>query len=734
MLFFRTGRLFWFFLLLATLALVGCGGGGDDDDDDRADDDDTDDGDDDDDVTPGDDDDDTTGDDDDDDDDDVAEPVFSFLGGGGGQNGLDALIYDGISYVVAAAGRELTLYAGSAKAAWAETFIASDAEFPAVAVDGNGIFHIVYQLSDRGGFAYATNSSGAWVETVLGALAESIDSIDITVTSDDVPVMAFYNEQTESVGYGTYDGIQWEQGQIATTGVFGGFVALTADAVGNAHLAYYDSGLGVLRYTKFDGESWSAPETVDGSGDAGFYPSIAVDDSGFVYIAYQNFVSVKTQMATNATGDWAATEVDSQPGTGIDTSIGFSNTGDLYISYINCEEGVSCQPRLATLADKAWNIVDAAPMTDNASFTKLIFDAAGVHLAYYAELGGVDLPYGQLTLLSENGLGFDSEAVSTAPGYWPSVASSDAGVEAVSFHDPMTGELFVATPAGGFWDSRLIDDGDVGGKGGAIAATADGLHLCYHHEPGGELSYATNVDGAWEIEDLGVEGRSCAIAVDELGTIAILAADESAGLLSLNLKTEEGWENSTVGNISTVGGYINLAFDGQGYLHATYYFGEVTFDVRYGNNTDGTWNFESVADVGEFGTSIPLAMDSQGNPHFVYADGPFYSAATLHYATRQGSGDWQITEINSQTGLYPALVLDDFDDVHVAFFDWQNADLRYATNGSGSWETVTIDSLGDAGYFTQMSYGDDNNEIAIAYLAEGGLYVVNFPMSWDWEG
>jgi hypothetical protein len=85
----------------------------------------------------------------------------------------------------------------------------------------------------------------------------------------------------------------------------------------------------------------------------------------------------------------------------------------------------------------------------------------------------------------------------------------------------------------------------------------------------------------------------------------------------------------------------------------------------------------------------------------------------VQLATNTGSG-WIFTEIDSTGGEPTAISIDSAGSLHVCYYDYTNDDLKYATNFSGSWTTMTLDSSGDVGNYCDIAI-DSNDRLHISY-------------------
>ncbi|MDP8225565.1 MAG: hypothetical protein P9L99_19550 [Candidatus Lernaella stagnicola] len=717
-------------LVLALIFVVACGTGGDGDQTSVGDDDATDD-----DTTPplpnDDDDDDDTTDDDTAGDDDYDEATLWLVDGGAGRNGLDLLAEHEDLYLAAAKGRELFLFTSSGKGPWTEEFIARGAAKPALTRDSNGALHFAFQNPASETLFYASDRIERWeiVEVDIGFGAGR--AIDIAVDGDNVPHILYAHEEILRDAYDDGDDIGWIRREVADIGVFSSDLSVTADFNGKLHLAFYDGNTNNLKYSARDETGWSEPVVVDPEFNVGHYPSIAVSGDDTVYIAYHNLSDTSLKLTVNDGGGWNPETVDANSGTGYFNSVAVAAGGEVGISYSACINDEGCQPAAAIGSPGSWNVMAIDDFTFDVLFHAAVFDGNGFGTAFYRE---IEAGYGELAFVRRTGDAWNTDVIAADVGLDTSLAASDSSIEAIACRDPRNGTAKLALPFEGEWATTVIDDTLDGGHRTSVAVDESGdYHVCYHREPGGALVYATNAGGLQSETVLDV-GRDCSIAVGPDGTVYITSFHEDETDINLSTLGEEGWLTTSIAEGSTFGGDTALAVDQDGTLHVAFYFGEITFDVKYGNNATGTFLFEVVDNINDFGSRLSLDVDSIGRAHLAYALGNDFSEGTLKHASRALNGEWTLEDLDDDAGLWTALVMDDFDDVHIAFYRLSTGDLGYATNTSGDWEVRAIDTGGDAGDFASIGYTDDNNQVYIAYWAEGALYALRFPVGYDgWD-
>ena len=158
--------------------------------------------------------------------------------------------------------------------------------------------------------------------------------------------------------------------------------------------------------------------------------------------------------------------------------------------------------------------------------------------------------------------------------------------------------------------------------------------------------------------------------------------------------------------------------------------GSIAFDGVNGGSPQGpSWQVERIDDRHVFSNTAHhnLKIDSLGNPHIVYGGDHLYH-------TWWGSGTWhtEVVDPAFNVGSYASLAIDNQNNLHIAYYDAGNKDLKYAQNRMGYWYIVTLVSAGDVGQGTDIGvdaardpyfiYRDNTNyHLMFAALTNGNM-------------
>jgi len=465
--------------------------------------------------------------------------------------------------------------------------------------------------------------------------------------------------------YAHYDGSNWQEERVDTSsGEVGSFASIALDSKGKAHISYYDVTNDELKYATNASGAWVIT-TVDSSGDVGGYTSIALDSYGKAHISYYDWTNDDLKYATNASGSWVTTTVDSSGDVGGYISIALDSNGKVYISYFDYYP--KSDLKYATNASGSWVTTTVDSSGDVGGYTSIALDSYGkAHISYY---------------------------------------------------DWTNDDLKYATNVSGTWTTTTIDSSGSVGKYSSIALDSSGkAHISHLYITRADLKYTTNASGTWvttTVDDSGKPmGEYTSIALDSSGKVHISSYDydrdhhsDDKSILFYTTNATGEWETTTVDRSNEdVGQYTSIALDSKGKAHISYcdyndsnpkYITSSCF--KYATNASGAW-ITTTVDSG--GGSTSIALDSSGKVHISYNG--------LRYATNV-SGKWVTTTVDSSSnsdsdelGTYNSIALDSSGKVHISYsaYYYDNDDgnensryhLKYATNASGAWVITTVDS------------------------------------------
>ena len=146
----------------------------------------------------------------------------------------------------------------------------------------------------------------------------------------------------ESLYYAYYDVSTWQYETVDSPPGACYHTSLALDSSDNAHISYYDSTSGDLKYATNASGSW-VTETVDNIANY-LYSSLALDSSDKAHISYyrDGMATGDLKYATNASGSWVIETVDNvgdEGYVGRYTSLGLDSSDKVHISYEDLTNG-----------------------------------------------------------------------------------------------------------------------------------------------------------------------------------------------------------------------------------------------------------------------------------------------------------------------------------------------------------------------------------------------------------
>ncbi len=265
-----------------------------------------------------------------------------------------------------------------------EPFFPQDAYKHAVAMDDSDLLHIAHKFNPEifdEEIEYLQVSSGQPVRGSIVQSSDSLDSISLAVGSTGA-VHACYR-LNYVLYYATNMSGAWISQQTSTLapGADGRHCDIAVDDNGRIHISYLDSqGLAYLSDTA---GSWNA-ESLDahsGGSTSEWLPrtSIDIDANGAAHIAFFHDSADGLEYATNASGDWVTSIIDSGDKVGSDCELALDGNGSAHVVYLD-----SSDVGLLKYASNRSGSWDAGFLADaRAWFASIDVDSTGaVHVVY----------------------------------------------------------------------------------------------------------------------------------------------------------------------------------------------------------------------------------------------------------------------------------------------------------------------------------------------------------------
>jgi hypothetical protein len=293
----------------------------------------------------------------------------------------------------------------------------------------------------------------------------------------------------------------------------------------------------------------------------------------------------------------------------------------------------------------------------------------------------------------------------------------------VSYRD--ASGIMLAVKAGGAWQQSRVDD-QAGFFGDAdVQVDRNGANrLSYFDGNANLLKAASDATGAWITEAIDSGGNVNALALDGLGNGHILYNIHQDGTIRYATNSSGAWVSQRLIGFSSGTVYdADILVDSLGTRHAIFVIGDPQdCSIYYLSNPGDGWSEQVIALGSNCGAA--LAMDASRIPHIAYST----KFGLVH--TWLGAGVWQSEQLDSFTwigGDRVGLAIDGADHLHIAYRD-SNDDLKYATNRSGTWERLYLDSRGAVGFSPSIAV-DGAGRIHIAYgdEATGTIKLANSP-------
>jgi hypothetical protein len=357
-------------------------------------------------------------------------------------------------------------YSTNASGSWVNTMVDNSSvvgQYSSIAIDSSKIY-ISYYTEDAGNLKFAscarsTNCDDAseWTTTTVD-IGDDSDKILV----GDPPHLDGIIKPEEVDKRGRYTSIA-----VDSTKVHISYYAVKAwnDPAGN--LIYASCSLS----TNCDSASDWTITTVDSAGDVGQYSDIAVS-STTAHISYYDNTNKKLKYAScalstncDATGEWTTADVASSAGEiiGQYSSIAIESLDIPHISYYHSTSTPAYFLKHATNKTGTWVATTVDSTGNIGQHTSIAMDSTKAYISYYDVTNG-DLKYASCALSTNcdsTGEWTSSTVDSTGDvGQFTSIALDSSSNAHISYYDVTNGDLKYATNTSGIWATTTLDDGE----------------------------------------------------------------------------------------------------------------------------------------------------------------------------------------------------------------------------------------------------------------------------------
>jgi hypothetical protein len=268
-------------------------------------------------------------------------------------------------------------------------------EYSSIAIDSNNKVHISYidSASNKRDLRYATNISGSWVTSTIVSEGWAAHS-SIAIDSNNKVHISYEDWSSNDLKYTTNASGSWVTSTIDSEGNVGYYTSIAIDSNNKVHISYRDGTNKDLKYATNSSGSW-VTSTIDSEVYDVEYTSIAIDSNNKVHISYYEY-ACDLKYATNASGSWVTSRILHSDDVcwGEYSSIAIDSNNKVHISHHQDEpDGTYYALKYATNASGSWVMSTIDSGGDVGAYTSIAIDSNNkVHISYFDQTNA-DLKY-----------------------------------------------------------------------------------------------------------------------------------------------------------------------------------------------------------------------------------------------------------------------------------------------------------------------------------------------------
>lgn len=210
----------------------------------------------------------------------------------------------------------------------------------------------------------------------------------VATDSSDYAHISYYDTYNGDLKYAAWNGASWDVHTVDSDGLVGRYTSLALDSAENPHIAYHDYTYGNLKCAAWTGSAWDI-RTVDSDGWVGLSACLALDEDDNPRISYYDADHGDLKYAAWTGSYWSIQTVDSDGDVGTDSSLALDADGNPHISYADFSNG---NLKYAAWDGSSWTIQTVDSDGDVGYDSSLAIDpATGTAYISYSDRSHQDL-------------------------------------------------------------------------------------------------------------------------------------------------------------------------------------------------------------------------------------------------------------------------------------------------------------------------------------------------------
>ena len=653
-------------------------------------------------------------------------------------------------------------------------------EDTSIAIDSNGNRHISYYDETGSDLKYATDKTGSWVTVSVDTTGFVGTDSSIAIDSNDAVHISYYDYTNSDLKYATCSSgctiaSNWDDVSVDTTGFVGTDSSIAIDSNDAVHISYYDYTNSDLKYATCSSGCTTASNwddvSVETTGVVGSFTSIAIDSNDAVHISYYDSTNRDLEYATCSSGcttasNWITTSVETTGVVGYYTSIAIDSTDAVHISYFDNTNDDLKYATCSSGCTTASNWVDVSvDITGHVGrYTSISIDSNdNAHISYY-DTTNSDLKYATCSSGCTTASNWDKVSVDTSGsvGYYTSIAIDSSDTIHISYFDNTNDDLkyVVLDSSSNMYGYSISPDlpaglslnftsGEISGTPTALSTNT--TYTITVRNSGGVNTTTITIEVLDQLPTIAYSPENLTLTKNQTSTdLPLTATVMGSGTITswaispalpsgLSFGTSNGTIWGTPTSMMTLKTFTISASNSGGSVNATVNItvNDEAPDISYSPdwfeltkgvamsptatpiNAGGAIPTSILESTGEVGRGTSLAIDANGYKHVTYFDDTNY---VLKYAT-DASGSWVNITLNTityhQQSSSSSIVIDSGGVLHIAYTG-TSGNLTYATCSStctsnASWTFVEIDDSGSASGSPSLAI-DSNNTMHISYI------------------